>query len=222
MIRTAILGASGYVGGELLRLLAAHPELAPAKLFGETKAGQKVATAHPHLASFLGEAEFERFEESALDGIDLLFAALPHGHSQRLAALILGKGLPFVDLGADFRLDDAPTYERWYGHTHAAPALLEQFVYGIPELNREAVRGARAVAAAGCYATAAILALSLVMPGWLAALLVAAVLLIVAVILALIGYRVLKKGIPPVPTESIDSVRRDIQAIKGMGKRSTP
>ena len=159
MIRTAILGASGYVGGELLRLLAAHPELAPAKLFGETKAGQKVATAHPHLASFLGEAEFERFEESALDGIDLLFAALPHGHSQRLAALILGKGLPFVDLGADFRLDDAPTYERWYGHTHAAPALLEQFVYGIPELNREAVRGARAVAAAGCYATAAILAL---------------------------------------------------------------
>jgi hypothetical protein len=74
----------------------------------------------------------------------------------------------------------------------------------------------------GVLLTAAILALSLVMPGWLAALLVAAVLLIVAVILALIGYRVLKKGIPPVPTESIDSVRRDIQAIKGMGKRSTP
>lgn len=159
MIRTAILGASGYVGGELLRLIAAHPQLEAAGMFGESKAGQAVGAVHPHLAGAYPNAVVERFEEEALDNVDLVFAALPHGHSQRLAATILGKGFPFVDLGADFRLDDAATYERWYGHAHEAPELLGSFVYGIPELNREAIRSAKAVAAAGCYATAAILAL---------------------------------------------------------------
>jgi len=158
MIRTAILGASGYVGGELLRLIAAHPELAPAKLFGESKAGQALGAVHPHLAAAYPDAIFEKFDGS-LDGIGLVFAALPHGHSQRLAASILEKDIPFVDLGADFRLDDAATYERWYGHAHEAPDLLNRFVYGIPELNRDAIKDAKAVAAAGCYATAAILAL---------------------------------------------------------------
>ena len=159
MIRTAILGASGYVGGELLRLIAAHPELAPARLFGDSKAGQALGAVHPHLAAAYPEAGIERFDDGALEGVDLVFAALPHGHSQRLASAILDKGIMFVDLGADFRLADAATYERWYGHEHEAPALLGQFVYGIPELNREAIRTAKAVAAAGCYATAAILAL---------------------------------------------------------------
>jgi N-acetyl-gamma-glutamyl-phosphate reductase len=159
MIRTAILGASGYVGGELLRLLAAHPELAPAKLFGESKAGQPVGLVHPHLAAAFPGAVFEKFGEGSLDGIDLVFAALPHGHSQRIAASILEKGIAFVDLGADFRLNDAETYERWYGHAHEAPELLGRFIYGIPELNRDAIKAAKAVAAAGCYATAAILAL---------------------------------------------------------------
>ena len=159
MIRTAILGASGYVGGELLRLVAAHPQLHAAKLFGESKAGQPVAATHPHLVSAHEGDRFERFEPGALDGIDLVFATLPHGHSQRIAPEVLDRGVPFVDLGADFRLDDAETYERWYGHAHEAPELLGRFVYGIPELNREAIRSAKAVAAAGCYATAAILAL---------------------------------------------------------------
>jgi N-acetyl-gamma-glutamyl-phosphate reductase len=158
MIRTAILGASGYVGGELLRLIAAHSELAPAKLYGESKAGQNIGVAHPHLAAAYPDAVFEKFDGS-LDGIDLVFAALPHGHSQRVAGSILEAGIPFVDLGADFRLDDAATYERWYGHSHEARELLGSFVYGIPELNRDAIKSAKAVAAAGCYATAAILAL---------------------------------------------------------------
>ncbi|HEX3676424.1 MAG TPA: N-acetyl-gamma-glutamyl-phosphate reductase [Sphingomicrobium sp.] len=159
MIRTAILGASGYVGGELLRLIAAHPELTATRLFGESKAGRSVGEVHPHLASVYPDVCIEKFEEGALGGIDAVFAALPHGHSQRIASAILGTGIPFIDLGADFRLDDADTYERWYGHRHGAPELLSSFVYGIPELNREAIRGARSVAAAGCYATAAILAL---------------------------------------------------------------
>jgi len=158
MIRTAILGASGYVGGELLRLIAAHPGLVLAKAYGESKAGQALGFVHPHLAAAYPDVMFEKFDGS-LDGIDLVFAALPHGHSQRLAADILDAGIPFVDLGADFRLGDAATYEHWYGHSHEAPELLGEFAYGIPELNREAIKGATAVAAAGCYATAAILAL---------------------------------------------------------------
>jgi len=159
MIRTAILGASGYVGGELLRLVAAHSQLAAAKLFGESKAGQLVGAVHPHLAAVYSDVLFEKFGDGALDDVDLVFAALPHGHSQRLAPAILDKGIPFVDLGADFRLNDAATYEQWYGHAHEAPELLGKFVYGIPELHREAIKVAKAVAAAGCYATAAILAL---------------------------------------------------------------
>ena len=159
MIRTAILGASGYVGGELLRLLAGHPQLRAAKLFGDSRADLPVGAVHPQVAPAYEGLAVERFGESALDDVDLVFAALPHGHSQRLAPAILERGIPLVDLGADFRLNDAETYERWYGHAHQAPELLGRFVYGIPELHRDAIRDARAVAAAGCYATAGILAL---------------------------------------------------------------
>jgi N-acetyl-gamma-glutamyl-phosphate reductase len=158
MIRTAILGASGYVGGELLRLLSAHPELRATRLFAESKAGRAVADVHPHLAPRY-PGSFEKFDEAALADVDLVFAALPHGHSQAIAPAILDRSIPFVDLGADFRLNDPETYERWYGHEHQAPDLLGKFIYGIPELNRAAIRGSKAVAAAGCYATAAILAL---------------------------------------------------------------
>lgn len=159
MIRTGILGASGYVGGELLRLIAGQGELVPTKLFGDSKAGQPLRAVHPHLAPAFPDSMIERFDESALDDLDLLLAALPHGHSQALAPGILAKGIPFVDLGADFRLNDAATYQHWYGHAHQAPGLIEEFVYGIPEFNRAAIRSSKAVAAAGCYATAAILAL---------------------------------------------------------------
>lgn len=159
MIRAAILGASGYVGGELLRLMVAHPEFTAAKMFAGSKAGQLLGTVHPHLAAAYPGAKFEKTDPGALGDVDIIFAALPHGQSQQLAPSILEDGIPFVDLGADFRLNDAGTYERWYGHPHEAPALLDHFVYGIPELNREAISNSKAVAAAGCYATAAILAL---------------------------------------------------------------
>jgi N-acetyl-gamma-glutamyl-phosphate reductase len=159
MIRVAILGASGFVGAELLRLLAMHPELEPVATFGDSQAGQPLAGVHPHLALAYPELAVERYSADALRGADLVFAALPHGHSQELAPEILASGAKFVDLGADFRLDSADAYRRWYKDEHRAPGLLDRFVYGIPELNRAAIAGAEAVAAAGCYPTSAILAL---------------------------------------------------------------
>jgi len=167
MIDVAILGASGFVGAELLRLCALHPALRPVKLFGDSQAGQTLADVHPHLALAYPGLVVEKFSAEALDpgsgsgagGIGLVFAALPHGQSQQVAPEIIRRDIAFVDLGADFRLNDAATYERWYKEPHRAPDLLDRFVYGIPELNRVAIAASRTVAAAGCYPTSAILAL---------------------------------------------------------------
>jgi N-acetyl-gamma-glutamyl-phosphate reductase len=159
MIRVAILGASGFVGAELLRLCASHSALEPVRLFGDSQAGLSLDQVHPQLALAYPAAMIERFSPELLEGIDLVFAALPHGHSQRIAPEIVARGIAFVDLGADFRLDSAEAYETWYKEPHSAPDLLGQFVYGIPELHREQIRGAKLVAAAGCYPTSAILAL---------------------------------------------------------------
>ena len=159
MTRVAILGASGFVGAELLRLCAQHPHLQPVRLFGDSQAGLGLNAVHPHLAPAYPDAMVERFAPELLDGIDLVFAALPHGHSQQLAGGIIERGIALVDLGADFRLRDPAAYERWYGEPHQAPELLGKFVYGIPELHRREIAASRAVAAAGCYPTSAILAL---------------------------------------------------------------
>jgi N-acetyl-gamma-glutamyl-phosphate reductase len=171
MIDVAILGASGFVGAELLRLCALHPQLRPARLFGDSQAGQPLASVHPHLALAYPNLAVETFTADSLEGIGLVFAALPHGHSQRIAPEIIARDIPFVDLGADFRLADAADYERWYKEPHEAPELLGRFVYGIPEVNRAAIAASRTVAAAGCYPTSAILALKplvdLVEPGTL-------------------------------------------------------
>lgn len=158
-ITTAILGASGFVGAELLRLLAGHRVITPTRLFGASHAGTSVPDLFPHLALAYPDAVIEAFDPAALEGIDLVFAALPHGQSQKVAGAILERGIKLVDLGADFRLKDPTTYRTWYGEEHAAPGLLDRFAYGIPEIGRDAIRGSQAVAAAGCYPTAAILAL---------------------------------------------------------------
>jgi N-acetyl-gamma-glutamyl-phosphate reductase len=158
-INIAILGASGFVGAELLRLCAGHPSLSPSRLCGDSQAGAALDDVHPHLALAYPGMAVERYAPDVLDGIGLVFAALPHGQSQAIAPEIIARGIPFVDLGADFRLDDAGTYETWYHEPHRAPDLLDRFVYGIPELNREAIAASRTVAAAGCYPTSAILAL---------------------------------------------------------------
>jgi len=164
MIDVAILGASGFVGAELLRLCVGHPSLRAARLFADSQAGASVAEAHPHLAPAYGAARFEPWSPASLKGVPLVFAALPHGESQKIAASILDSGAKFVDLGADFRLSEASDYEKWYGEAHGAPDLLDRFVYGIPELNRTAIAKADAVAAAGCYPTATILALKPLLP----------------------------------------------------------
>ncbi|HEY0044114.1 MAG TPA: N-acetyl-gamma-glutamyl-phosphate reductase [Allosphingosinicella sp.] len=169
MIRVAILGASGFVGSELLRLCAMHPHLQPVKLFGDSQAGLALEAVHPHLALAYRGLVIEKFAPEALDGVELVFAALPHGHSQKVAPEIIVRGIPFVDLGADFRLNSAGDYQTWYGDEHQAPELLERFVYGIPELHRARIAASKTVAAAGCYPTSAILAmrplLGLIEPG---------------------------------------------------------
>jgi len=159
MLRVSILGASGYVGGELMRLVAAHPELEVATAFGASAAGKPVAALHPHLALAYTDMQFAAWDAALLEGSDLILAALPHGETQRLADDLLAPGVPLVDLGADFRLDSAADYERWYGEPHARPELIETFTYGLPEFFRDAIRTSKRVAAPGCYPTAANLVL---------------------------------------------------------------
>ena len=159
MIKAAILGASGYVGGELLRLIDGHTGIDAVRLFAASNAGQLVAAVHPHLGLAYAGRSFEAYERGALSSCDVVLAALPHGETQKLADDFLSSGAKIVDLGADFRLETAEEYERWYKEPHARPELLGKFVYGLPEVNRAAIAGARLVAAPGCYPTAATLAL---------------------------------------------------------------
>ena len=159
MIRVSILGASGYVGSELMRLIAGHPDMAVAVAFGATAAGQPVAALHPHLALAYPDMHFAAWDAALLGGSDLILAALPHGETQRLADDLLAPGAALVDLGADFRLDTAADYKRWYGEPHARPDLLASFAYGLPEFFRDAIKASKRVAAPGCYPTAANLVL---------------------------------------------------------------
>jgi N-acetyl-gamma-glutamyl-phosphate reductase len=154
------VGASGYAGAELLRLCHSHPDLDVAWATGDTQAGTLVAGLYPSLAAAYPSLIFESFEPELAATVDLVFLALPHGASQRLMPALLDAGPKVVDLGADFRLRDAAVYERWYGEAHVAPELLERFAYGLPELQRDAIAKADAVAAPGCYPTAAALALA--------------------------------------------------------------
>ena len=159
VIRAAILGASGYVGGELMRFIAQHPAMEVGVAFGASNAGQKVASVHPHLALAYPDRDFAAWDPALLQGCDLILAALPHGETQRLADELISPGIPFVDLGADFRLDSAEEFEHWYGEPHARPELLGKFTYGLPEFYREPIKSSKLVAAPGCYPTAANLAL---------------------------------------------------------------
>ncbi len=159
-MRVGIAGASGYAGAELLRLCAGHPDLEVVIAGGDSQAGQPVATLYPSLAVAYPGLEFSKVGVDDLAGLDVVFLALPHGESQDLAPGIANRVAVLVDLSADFRLRDVEAYPRWYGHDHIAPELLDEFAYGLPELFRASLVGARLVAAPGCYPTAAALALA--------------------------------------------------------------
>ncbi len=157
--KVGVLGASGYTGAELLRLLHGHPEFEVAIVTADSNAGALVADLYPSLAPSYPELSYSASDPVALAGVEAVFCALPHGESQKFVPALHAGGARIFDLGADFRLT-ANDYEHWYGEVHSCPQLLDEFGYGLVELNRDHIRDARHVAVAGCYPTAVSLALA--------------------------------------------------------------
>lgn len=159
-LKAAVLGASGYTGGELLRLLGGHPFVTVTDVTADKSVGLPVTSLFPHLETF-HEFRFAPLHvEPILKKVDLVFSALPHTKSMDPVTACVKAKKPVIDLSADFRLMERETYERWYGAPHTAPGLLKKAVYGLPELHRTRIRRSRLVAAPGCYPTAAILQLA--------------------------------------------------------------
>jgi N-acetyl-gamma-glutamyl-phosphate reductase len=152
-IRIGILGASGYTGAELIRILARHPAADIRLLSAERSAGKDVDAVFPHLSG-LDLPKLIHIDDADWSTLDVVFCALPHGTTQEVVAA-LPDHLKVVDLSADFRLRDLAAYETWYGHPHKAPNLQREAVYGLTEVKRDAIRGARLCANPGCYPTAA-------------------------------------------------------------------
>lgn len=152
-LRIGILGASGYTGAELVRLLARHPQIEIGALTADRQAGKPLAEVFPHLGG-LGLPDLVKIDDAGWDGVDAVFCGLPHGTTQDIIAA-LPRRLKVVDLSADFRLADVDTYAQWYGHAHRAPELQKEAVYGLTELKRPEIAKARLVANPGCYPTSA-------------------------------------------------------------------
>lgn len=153
MIRIGIVGGTGYTGVELLRLLARHPQADVRAITSRKDAGTRVAQMFPSLRGSFDLA-FTEPAQADLRSCDVVFFATPHGVAMGEARELVGAGVRIVDLAADFRLSDPAEFERWYKLPHACPELLAEAVYGIPEMNREAIRKARIVGNPGCYPTA--------------------------------------------------------------------
>lgn len=158
-MQVAIVGATGYAGLEVLRLCASHPDLEVTVATGETNAGKRVADHAPALAGLYPTLTFSRNSDILDASPDVVFLALPHGHSQGLVPTLLERGVQVVDLGADFRLKSAGDYAQWYGEEHRAAQLLALAVYGLVERHRAELAGAELIAVPGCYPTASSLAL---------------------------------------------------------------
>jgi N-acetyl-gamma-glutamyl-phosphate reductase len=153
MIKVAIVGGTGYTGVELLRLLAAHPEVELSAITSRSEAGQAVADMFPNLRGHVDLAFCEP-DQAGLTDCDVVFFATPNGIAMQNVPALLDAGVRVIDLAADFRLKDPAEWAQWYGQPHACPDLLEEAVYGLPEVNRDAVAKARLVANPGCYPTA--------------------------------------------------------------------
>lgn len=153
MIKAGIVGGTGYTGVELLRLLALHPEVELVTITSRGEAGTAVADMFPNLRGFI-DLTFSDPKEAPLQDCDIVFFATPNGIAMQQASSLLKAGVRLVDLAADFRIKDVASWEKWYGMSHASPELIDEAVYGLPEVNREQIRGARLVANPGCYPTA--------------------------------------------------------------------
>jgi N-acetyl-gamma-glutamyl-phosphate reductase len=159
MTTVGIIGASGYTGAELLRIAAQHPDFEVVLATGDTMAGRRAADLYPSLAVAYPHLVFSEFDPSAVEGLDLVVLGLPHGASMELAPSLVGRVGCVVDLSAAFRLKDPAAYPTFYGFEHTQLGLLEQAVFGLPELHRAELKGATLVATPGCHVTAATLAL---------------------------------------------------------------
>ncbi|TFF89325.1 MAG: N-acetyl-gamma-glutamyl-phosphate reductase [Promethearchaeota archaeon] len=160
-MKAGIVGASGYTGGELLRLIINHPEVEIQYITSRRFMGKFVHSVHPNLRS-LSEIKFESFEVDRATECDVIFLAVPHGASMNIAPDILETGVKVIDLSADFRLDDVSVYNKYYGE-HSCPEYLDKKVYGLPELYRKDIKSASLVACCGCMATSVILGLMPIM-----------------------------------------------------------
>ena len=154
MIKVGIVGGTGYTGVELLRLLAQHAQAEVAVITSRSEAGVRVVDMYPNLRGHYDQLMFSVPDVATLGACDVVFFATPHGVAHALAGELLQAGTRVIDLSADFRLADAVEWAKWYGQPHGAPELLEEAVYGLPEVNREAIREARLIAVPGCYPTA--------------------------------------------------------------------
>lgn len=158
--RVAVIGASGFTGAELLRLLAQHPSFDVAVATGDTQAGTLAAAVYPSLGAAYPHLVFGEFDPDEVDGSDVVFLGLPHEASMELVPSLLGRVGCIVDLSAAYRLKDAALYPQWYGFAHDQPDALATAVFGLPELYREQLVGASLIATPGCHVTAAVLALA--------------------------------------------------------------
>ena len=160
MVRVGIIGASGYTGAELLRLCAAHPDVEVVCATGDSQAGTLASVLYPSLAAAYPNLVFEEFSADRFVGLDAVFLGVPHEAALEIAPQLVGKVGVVIDLSAAYRLKDSSLYPTWYGFEHTQPELLAQAVYGLPELYRAQLVGAKLIATPGCYVTAASLALT--------------------------------------------------------------
>lgn len=152
MINVGIVGGTGYTGVELLRLLVSHPEVNVTHITSRSEEGVAIADIYPNLRGHC-DLRFSQPNSDELASCDVVFFATPHGVAHAMAPALVDRGVRIIDISADFRINDAELWSRWYGQPHGCPELLPQAVYGLPEVNREAIKNAQLIACPGCYPT---------------------------------------------------------------------